>query len=139
MSYVKVSANTNGTGVFTLASPNSNTDRVILLPDATDTLVGITATQTLTNKTLSTGTKINTSGSDGSGDMYYRDSSGNLKNFSVIRDKKLRQDVHKLVHNIALKYKPQKIVLFGSMARGDYHEGSDIDLMLIKDVKNAIY
>ncbi len=56
-----------------------------------------------------------------------------MKNFSVIGDKKLRQDVYKVVHNIALKYKPQKIVLFGSMARGDYHEGSDIDMMLIKD------
>lgn len=57
----------------------------------------------------------------------------NMKNFSVIKDRKLREDVHKVVHNIALKYKPQKIVLFGSMARGDYHEGSDIDVMLIKD------
>ena len=54
MSLVKVSANTSGTGVFTVISPNSNTDRTLILPDATDTLVGTTATQTLSNKTLTT-------------------------------------------------------------------------------------
>ena len=28
---------------------------------------------------------------------------------------------------------PEKVVLFGSFARGDFHEGSDIDLMIIID------
>lgn len=34
----------------------------------------------------------------------------------------------------ALKaYQPQRIILFGSAARGDYHDGSDIDLLIIKN------
>jgi hypothetical protein len=52
MSQVKVSANVAGTGVFTIASPNSNTDRTLTLPDATDTLVGKATSDILTNKTL---------------------------------------------------------------------------------------
>ncbi|MEK6964110.1 MAG: nucleotidyltransferase domain-containing protein [Nanoarchaeota archaeon] len=30
------------------------------------------------------------------------------------------------------KYKAERIILFGSRARGDHHEGSDVDLILIK-------
>jgi len=52
MSKVAISGNASGTGVFTIQSPNGNTDRVLTLPDVTDTVAGIAATQTLTNKTL---------------------------------------------------------------------------------------
>jgi hypothetical protein len=38
MSKVTISGNVNGTGTFTIASPNSNTDRTLNLPDATGTL-----------------------------------------------------------------------------------------------------
>ena len=31
--------------------------------------------------------------------------------------------------------RPEKIILFGSMARGDFDEYSDIDLIVIKDTK----
>ncbi len=34
---------------------------------------------------------------------------------------------------IAAQYKPEKIVLFGSVARGNYNDASDIDLLIIKD------
>jgi len=39
MSQVKVSGNASGTGVFTIAAPNSNTNRTLTLPDNTGTLV----------------------------------------------------------------------------------------------------
>ena len=55
MSTVKISGNASGTGTFEIASPNSNTNRTQTLPDATGTVVLDSATQTLTNKTLSTG------------------------------------------------------------------------------------
>ena len=55
MSSVKIQGNPSGTGIFTIASPSGNTDRTLTLPDATTTVVGTDATQTLTNKTLSTG------------------------------------------------------------------------------------
>ncbi len=34
-----------------------------------------------------------------------------------------------------MAYQPEKIILFGSMARGDADEYSDIDLIVIKDTK----
>jgi hypothetical protein len=39
MSKVSLAGNASGTGIFTIASPNSNTDRTLTLPDNTGTLV----------------------------------------------------------------------------------------------------
>jgi hypothetical protein len=39
MSKVALSGNASGTGTFTIASPNSNTDRTLTLPDATGTML----------------------------------------------------------------------------------------------------
>jgi hypothetical protein len=38
MSVVKVSGNISGTGIFTIAAPNSNTDQTVTLPNASGTL-----------------------------------------------------------------------------------------------------
>ena len=49
MSKVVIQGDTNGTGVFTLASPNSNTDRTLTLPDSAGTMMltdtGVTTAQ----------------------------------------------------------------------------------------------
>jgi hypothetical protein len=52
MSKIALSGNASGTGTFTLASPNSNSDRTVNLPDAGGDMVLTTATQTLTNKDI---------------------------------------------------------------------------------------
>ena len=39
MSKIKFQGDSGGTGVFTIASPNSSTDRTITLPDAAGTLL----------------------------------------------------------------------------------------------------
>jgi hypothetical protein len=39
MSKISLSGNASGTGTFTIASPNSNTDRTLTLPDATGTML----------------------------------------------------------------------------------------------------
>jgi hypothetical protein len=52
MTRITLAPNASGTGTLTLAAPNTNTDYVVTLPDATSTLVSTTATQTLTNKTI---------------------------------------------------------------------------------------
>jgi hypothetical protein len=52
MSRIALTPDNAGTGTFTIAAPGTNTDRTLTLPDATTTLVGTNATQTLTNKTL---------------------------------------------------------------------------------------
>jgi hypothetical protein len=46
MSKIALSGNASGTGVFTIASPNSNSDRTLNLPDSAGTLA--TAESTLT-------------------------------------------------------------------------------------------
>ena len=55
MSSVAIQGNAAGTGVFTIASPNSASSYTATLPTATTTLVGTDATQTLTNKTIQGG------------------------------------------------------------------------------------
>jgi len=61
MSQVKIQGNASGTGVFTIAAPNSNTDRTLTLPDASGTVL-----------TDSSGV-LNI----GSG-QFYKDASGNV-------------------------------------------------------------
>jgi hypothetical protein len=54
MSKITLSGNASGTGTLTIAAPNTDTDRTLDLPNAGGTMVLDTATQTLTNKTLTT-------------------------------------------------------------------------------------
>jgi hypothetical protein len=51
MSQVALSGNASGTGTFTIASPNSNTDRTLTLPDATGTVA-------LNGTTITSGTAV---------------------------------------------------------------------------------
>jgi len=44
-----------------------------------------------------------------------------------------KQWLHEGVAAIIKSHSPEKIILFGSGVRGDYHEGSDIDLLIIKE------
>lgn len=43
MSSIKLSPNASGTGIFTIAAPNSNTDRTLTLPDQTGTVLTTSA------------------------------------------------------------------------------------------------
>lgn len=52
MSKLALSGDPSGTGTFTIAAPNSNTDRTISLPDAAGDMVLTTATQSFTNKSF---------------------------------------------------------------------------------------
>lgn len=44
-------------------------------------------------------------------------------------DKEIQNTVEQLIR----VYKPQKIILFGSLAKGDLRASTDIDLLIIKD------
>lgn len=57
----------------------------ITFPSSTSTLATTALSETLTNKTLGSGTKVSI-GSDGTGDMYYRDASGNLTRIAAGTD-----------------------------------------------------
>lgn len=56
MSKVQLAGNANGTGIFTIASPNSNTDRTLTLPDNTGTL--LTNASVLSKANLPTGSVL---------------------------------------------------------------------------------
>jgi len=68
MSKVQLAGNANGTGIFTIASPNSNTDRTLTLPDNTGTLV--------TNTSGSVSQSMLASGVAGTGPAFLVGSSG---------------------------------------------------------------
>ena len=41
----------------------------------------------------------------------------------------------RVIKRIIRSYRPKKIIVFGSFARGDVHQGSDLDLVIIKNTK----
>jgi len=43
------------------------------------------------------------------------------------------KQINEIVNKIALNYKPDKIILFGSYAQGNYSDNSDLDFILVKD------
>ncbi len=55
MSQITLAPDASGTAIFTVAAPNSSTNRTLTLPDASAILVGDSATQTLTNKSIDAG------------------------------------------------------------------------------------
>lgn len=40
-------------------------------------------------------------------------------------------DIQKVVNQIVERFHPQKVILFGSYAYGEPHEGSDVDLLVV--------
>lgn len=45
------------------------------------------------------------------------------------------QEIKSITDQIIKNYKPEKIILFGSCARGNPTESSDIDLLIVKQTK----
>ncbi len=48
---------------------------------------------------------------------------------------KIRRELSKIMGVIISKYRPKKVILYGSAAVNKMSEGSDIDLFVIKDTK----
>jgi len=46
---------------------------------------------------------------------------------------KITSEIQNIVEQIIQKYKPQKIILFGSAGRGEYDKVNDLDFLIIKD------
>jgi len=44
--------------------------------------------------------------------------------------------INEIVNRIVVNYEPEKIILFGSYARGNYNEESDLDFILIKNTNS---
>jgi len=53
--------------------------------------------------------------------------------------KQFQLEVNQLVDNIIKKYQPEKIIAFGSTATGQVDEGSDIDLLVVKETDRPFW
>lgn len=50
-------------------------------------------------------------------------------------DRKTNEIVKRFLNLIIKKFNLKKIIIFGSFARGDYHKGSDLDLVIVGEFK----
>lgn len=46
-----------------------------------------------------------------------------------------KEAIKEITETLKTKYRPEKIILFGSCASGKVHRGSDIDMLIIKNTK----
>ncbi|MEA2064765.1 MAG: nucleotidyltransferase domain-containing protein [Patescibacteria group bacterium] len=52
-------------------------------------------------------------------------------------NKSKQQEIQKITDQIKKKYKPEKIILFGSFAYGKPTKDSDVDLFIVKNTKET--
>ena len=50
----------------------------------------------------------------------------------MVSNSQFDKEVQNILDQLIRLYKPQKVVLFGSLAEGQIHQGTDIDLFIIK-------
>jgi len=50
-------------------------------------------------------------------------------------NRKSNKIVKRFINLIIKKFNLKKIIIFGSFARGDYHKGSDLDLVIVGEFK----
>ena len=53
--------------------------------------------------------------------------------------RKVKQEIKSLVHRLLRKYTIDRIILFGSFSRGDFHNWSDIDMIVVGDFKERFF
>ncbi|MFQ6119928.1 MAG: nucleotidyltransferase domain-containing protein [Methanosarcinales archaeon] len=58
-----------------------------------------------------------------------------LCRIDIERSKETYEELRDFIKNIKNLYPIKEVYLFGSFARGDFNEGSDIDLLIIGDFK----
>jgi len=58
---------------------------------------------------------------------------------NIISNKKINDKIKSVIHKIKKTINPDKIILYGSYSRGDYHECSDVDLVVIADFKENFF
>ncbi|OHB58028.1 MAG: hypothetical protein A2173_09555 [Planctomycetes bacterium RBG_13_44_8b] len=51
----------------------------------------------------------------------------------MVSQSRFDEEISNIVQQLIKFYKPQKVILFGSLAEGQMHEGTDIDLFIIKN------
>ncbi|WP_222927182.1 nucleotidyltransferase domain-containing protein [Thermosediminibacter litoriperuensis] len=51
----------------------------------------------------------------------------------------LNNELERMVKVLAEEYQAEKVILFGSLAEGDIHDWSDIDLIVVKETSKPFY
>lgn len=51
----------------------------------------------------------------------------------------LKLEIKRLAGKIRLRWNVERIILYGSVARGDYNEASDVDLIVVADFKERFH
>jgi len=51
---------------------------------------------------------------------------------------KIYEQLRQFAHLLKTKHKVKKVYLYGSFARGDFHEGSDIDLIIVGEFEGKM-
>jgi hypothetical protein len=54
------------------------------------------------------------------------------------RSEEIFKKIDKYVERVASEFDPQCVILFGSFARGDISEASDVDLLVVADFKEGV-
>ena len=54
------------------------------------------------------------------------------KTLNMISKNQFDKEIENIVKQLIRLYKPEKIILFGSLAKGEIKQGTDIDLFIIK-------
>lgn len=62
-----------------------------------------------------------------------------LRRIDIGRSEKLHEKINKFVEKLKAKMNIKSIYLFGSVARNDFNEGSDIDIAIIGDFKERFF
>lgn len=53
--------------------------------------------------------------------------------------KQLQREIDSIVEQLVANYQPEKVILFGSVARGDATEESDVDLLVVKKTSETFH
>jgi predicted nucleotidyltransferase len=54
------------------------------------------------------------------------------------RGVRLEQELNRMTEILIREYKPEKLILFGSVAQGELHAWSDLDLVVIKKTETPL-
>ena len=65
--------------------------------------------------------------------------TGPLTKVAEARRNDLHRELDRIVGVLVEEYRPEKIILYGSLAGGEVHEWTDIDLVVIKNTKTPYF
>jgi predicted nucleotidyltransferase len=50
-----------------------------------------------------------------------------------MKHEEIKNEIERILTQIVTKYRPLKVILFGSAAKGDYQEVNDLDFLIVKE------